>query len=171
VEGLPEPDVKVYLHACLLAMEGMRELDLNRFLTDNLRRAALPCEKDGERRAESGFLWPQKNCHRCSNTNVEGRARSPFAPPSDEAPSSRRIGAQRPYSFVHAHPVDPSPIRWFIASLHSLLRGMLVAGRSATVRAPKRRGGPQITPLAEKKEAEAATASFFFWLYRGSDAS
>jgi hypothetical protein len=33
-----------------------------------------------------------------------------------------------------------------------------------TVKLVRGRGGPQITPLADPKEAEAAAASFFFWL-------
>jgi hypothetical protein len=39
---------------------------------------------------------------------------------------------------------------------------MLSRLAGATVRTRKRRGGPQITPLADPKETEAATVSFFF---------
>jgi hypothetical protein len=96
VKRLPEPHVEIYLHPCLLFMKRVWQLDRDGFRADDSRRTALPREEEGESCAQAFFLWPQKNCHAAPARNVEGRLRSPFAPPSDEPPSSRRIGAQPP---------------------------------------------------------------------------
>jgi hypothetical protein len=94
VKRLPETNVEIYLHTRLLSVKRVGQLDPDCFRADDSRRTALPREKECESRAQACFVWPQKNCHHRTSANVEGRLRSPFAPPFYKPPSSRRIGVQ-----------------------------------------------------------------------------
>jgi hypothetical protein len=67
MERLPKSNVKVYLHARLLSMKGMGQLDFDRFRANGCRGTALLREEERESCAQAWFLWPQKSCHRRSS--------------------------------------------------------------------------------------------------------
>jgi hypothetical protein len=120
VKRLPETHVEVYLHPGLLRMKRVGQLDPDCFRADDRRRTTLPREEEGESRAQAFFLWPQKNCHHRSSKKRGRAAAIAFraAPPTNyRAPAASELS---PLSIVQAGPLDPSPMRWFIASLHSL---------------------------------------------------